>query len=246
MEQNLVDIIESVNPPITGLKPNKTLWRDISNGKPGILKIWTGTTWELVVPDTEPLQQSIKDVKKDIETAKTELNQKVQSVENKATEIAGQIVDVQKQVNGKVDQTWINNQLKDKADKSGVYTKDEIKDGFIGKQIYETDKQGTYRISRILIHLLVKRTKLLNRKLNTKQTNEIETTANGTKQKLSELETTVNNTNVGVRNYVLDSDKFISPPDTNQSFRFVNDLKDLQGKQVTVSVYVEIKMQNWR
>ena len=165
MEQNLVDIIESVNPPITGLKPNKTLWRDISNGKPGILKIWTGTTWELVVPDTEPLQQSIKDVKKDIETAKTELNQKVQSVENKATEIAGQIVDVQKQVNGKVDQTWINNQLKDKADKSGVYTKDEIKDGFIGKQIYETDKQGTYRISRILIHLLVKRTKLLNRKL---------------------------------------------------------------------------------
>ncbi|PDY08909.1 hypothetical protein COM83_31030, partial [Bacillus cereus] len=32
--------------------------------------------------------------------------------------------------------------LKDKADKAGVYTKDEIKDGFIGKQIYETDKQG--------------------------------------------------------------------------------------------------------
>ncbi|HDR5354495.1 TPA: hypothetical protein QCS32_006350, partial [Bacillus thuringiensis] len=70
------------------------------------------------------------------------------------------------------------------------------------------------------------------------KTNEIETTANGTKQKLTELETTVNNTNVGVRNYVLDSDKFISPPDTNQSFRFVNDLKDLQGKQITVSVYV--------
>ncbi|TKI07354.1 phage tail spike protein, partial [Bacillus cereus] len=32
MKQNLVDIIESVNPPTTGLKPNKTLWRDISNG----------------------------------------------------------------------------------------------------------------------------------------------------------------------------------------------------------------------
>ena len=39
---------------------------------------------------------------KDIESAKTELNQKVQSVEGKAQEIAGQIVDVQKQVNGKV------------------------------------------------------------------------------------------------------------------------------------------------
>ncbi|MEB9623922.1 phage tail spike protein, partial [Bacillus cereus] len=90
MDQNLVDIIEGANPPTTNLKPNKTLWRDISNGKPGILKIWTGTTWEPVVPDTGPLQQSIKDVKKDIETAKTELNQKVQSVESKAQEIAGQ------------------------------------------------------------------------------------------------------------------------------------------------------------
>uniref|UniRef100_UPI00241230F0 phage tail spike protein n=1 Tax=Bacillus cereus group sp. BfR-BA-01354 TaxID=2920317 RepID=UPI00241230F0 len=78
MDQNLVDIIERANPPTTGLKPNKTLWRDISNGKPGVLKIWTGTAWEPVVPDTGPLQQSIKDVKKDIETAKTELNQKVQ------------------------------------------------------------------------------------------------------------------------------------------------------------------------
>ncbi|WP_410988772.1 phage tail spike protein [Bacillus cereus] len=255
MDQNLVDIIEGANPPTTGLKPNKTLWRDISIGKPGVLKIWTGTTWEPVVPDTGPLQQSIKDVKKDIETAKTELNQKVQSVEGKAQEIAGQIVDVQKQVNGKVDQTWIDNQLKDKADKSGVYTKDEIKDGFIGKQIYETDKQGNVQKFKDINTSIGQTNEALTQKAEKSEltktndgltklqnkTNEIETTANGTKQKLSELETTVNNTNVGARNYVLDSDKFISPPNTNQSFRFVNDLKDLQGKQVTVSVYVEIK-----
>ncbi|MDF9538082.1 phage tail spike protein [Bacillus cereus] len=255
MDQNLVDIIEGANPPTTGLKPNKTLWRDISNGKPGILKIWTGTAWEPVVPDTGPLQQSIKDVKKDIETAKTELNQKVQSVESKAQEIAGQIVDVQKQVNSKVDQTWIDNQLKDKADKSGVYTKDEIKDGFIGKQIYETDKQGNVQNFKDINTSIGQTNEALKQKAEKSEltktndgltklqnkTNEIETTANGTKQKLTELETTVNNTNVGVRNYVLDSDKFISPPDTNQSFRFVNDLKDLQGKQITVSVYVEIK-----
>ncbi|PEB90140.1 hypothetical protein CON81_26840, partial [Bacillus toyonensis] len=87
-------------------------------------------------------KETLEQVSKDIETTKSELNQKVQSVEGKAQEIAGQIVDVQKQINNKVDQTWINTQLKDKADKSGVYTKDEIKDGFIGKQIYETDKQG--------------------------------------------------------------------------------------------------------
>ncbi|HDR7493077.1 TPA: phage tail protein [Bacillus cereus] len=255
MEKNLVDIIENVKQPTTDLKANKTLWRDISNGKPGILRLWTGTAWESVVPDIAPLQQSIKDVKKDIETAKTELNQKVQSVEGKAQEIVGQIVDVQKQVNDKVDQTWINNQLKDKADKSGVYTKDEIKDGFIGKQIYETDKNGNVKKFQDINTSISQTNEALKQKAEKSEltktndgltklqnkTNEIETTANGTKQKLSELETTVNNTNVGGRNYVLDSDKFISPPNTVQNFRFVNDLKDLQGKQVTLSVHVEIK-----
>ena len=45
LKNNTVDIIEAKNPPTTGLKPYKTLWRDISNGKPGILKIWTGAAW---------------------------------------------------------------------------------------------------------------------------------------------------------------------------------------------------------
>ncbi|HDX9512076.1 TPA: tail fiber domain-containing protein [Bacillus cereus] len=243
LKNNTVDIIEAKNPPTTGLKPYKTLWRDISNGKPGILKIWTGAAWESVVPDVESVKkETLEQVNKDIESAKTELNQKVQSVEGKAQEIAGQIADVQKQVNDKVDQT-------------GVYTKDEIKDGFIGKQIYETDKQGNIQNFKDINTFMGQTNEALTQKaenselkktnegltkLQTK-TNEIETTANGTKQKLSELETTVNNTNVGVRNYVLDSDKFISPPNTVQNFKFVNDLKDLQAKQVTLSVYVEIK-----
>ncbi|MGF9828057.1 phage tail spike protein, partial [Bacillus anthracis] len=56
IKNNTVEIIESKNPPTTGLKPYKTLWRDISNGKPGILKIWTGTAWESVVPDVESVK----------------------------------------------------------------------------------------------------------------------------------------------------------------------------------------------
>ncbi|HDR6289522.1 TPA: hypothetical protein QCU33_005672 [Bacillus cereus] len=117
MEQNLVDIIESVNPPTTGLKPNKTLWRDISNGKPGILKIWIGTAWELVVPDTGPLQQSIKDAENEINTLKDT-------------------------VKDMPDKTWLNQQLEGKADIEGVYTKDWVDQNLIGKQIYETDKEG--------------------------------------------------------------------------------------------------------
>ncbi|MGG5736727.1 phage tail spike protein [Bacillus cereus group sp. IBL03679] len=146
IKNNTVEIIESKNPPTTGLKPYKTLWRDISNGKPGILKIWTGTAWESVVPDVDKVKkETLEQVNKDIETTKTELNQKVQGVENKAQEIAGQISDVKKEILGKVDSNFVKEQIKDKADKSGVFTKDEINNGFIGKQIYETDKQGNVK-----------------------------------------------------------------------------------------------------
>ncbi|MDZ4415658.1 peptidase S74 [Bacillus cereus] len=260
MDQNLVDIIEGANPPTTNLKPNKTLWRDISNGKPGILKIWTGTAWEPVVPDTAPLQQSIKDVKKDIETAKTELNQKVQSVEDKAQEIAGQIVDVQKQVNNKVDQTWINNQLKDKADKSGVYTKDEIKDGFIGKQIYETDKQGNVQNFKDINTSIGQTNEALKQKAEKSElkktneglsqleqkTNEIKTTAEGTKQTLTELKTQVDNTVIGVRNYVLTGDREFTFTNTNETDNKGDTLEiskdaynDFRGKQVYLSFDAE-------
>ncbi|MFJ7804739.1 phage tail spike protein [Bacillus cereus] len=260
MDQNLVDIIEGANPPTTGLKPNKTLWRDISNGKPGILKIWTGIAWEPVVPDTGPLQQSIKDVKEDIETAKTELNQKVQSVEGKAQEIAGQIVDVQKQVNDKVDQTWIDNQLKDKADKSGVFTKEEIKDGFIGKQIYETDKQGNVQKFKDINTSIGQTNEALTQKaekaelkktndglsqLETK-TNEIKTTAEGTKQTLTELKTQVDNTVIGVRNYVLTGDREFTFTNTNETDNKGDTLEvskdaynDFRGKQVYLSFDAE-------
>ncbi|MGG0260657.1 phage tail spike protein [Bacillus mycoides] len=220
LKNNTVDIIEAKNPPTTGLKPYKTLWRDISNGKPGILKIWTGAAWESVVPDVESVKkETLEQVNKDIESAKTELNQKVQSVEGKAQEIAGQIVDVQKQVNGKVDQTWIDTQLKDKADKSGVYTKDEIKDGFIGKQIYEIDKQGNVQKFKDINTSIGQTNEALTQKAEKSElkrtneglsqleqkTNEIKTTAEGTKQTLTELKTKVDNTEIGVRNILLNS-----------------------------------------
>ena len=159
-------------------------------------------TWESVVPDVESVKkETLEQVNKDIESAKTELNQKVQSVEGKAQEIAGQIVDVQKQVNGKVDQTWIDTQLKDKADKSGVYTKDEIKDGFIGKQIYETDKQGNVQKFKDINTSMSQTTEALTQKAEKSElkktneglsqleqkTNEIKTTAEGRNRLLQNL-----------------------------------------------------------
>ncbi|HDX9636382.1 TPA: phage tail spike protein [Bacillus thuringiensis] len=164
MNQNLVDIIEGANPPTTGLKPNKTLWRDISNGKPGVLKIWTGTAWEPVVPDTAPLQQSIKDVKEDIETAKTELNQKVQEAQNQAT---GQFNEVKESLQG-VSRTISNI---------------ENKQGEIDKKVtqFEQDSNG-FKTS---IESLTKKDSEISSKLNT-----VEQTVEGTKKTISDVQQT--------------------------------------------------------
>ncbi|WP_170925697.1 phage tail spike protein, partial [Bacillus thuringiensis] len=219
MEQNMVDIIEQPTAPTENLRDGKTLWIDSSDPENKVQKLWKGGQWQRVTPDTGPLKQSIKEVKEDIETAKTELNQKVQSVEGKAQEIAGQIVDVQKQVNGKVDQTWIHTQLKDKADKSGVFTKEEINNGFIGKQIYETDKNGNVKKFQDINTSMSQTNEALKQKAEKSEltktneglsqleqkTNEIKTTAEGTKQTLTELKTQVDNTKLDGRNSLKNS-----------------------------------------
>ncbi|EOO78353.1 MULTISPECIES: phage tail spike protein [Bacillus cereus group] len=165
-------IIESKTAPTTGLEPGKTLWLDISNGKPGILKLWKNGIWDPVVPDVEKakketLEQVTKDINntkqeldKKVETLKTEtetlvntqinevqttLNDKVAAVKKDTETISGEILNIKKDVSGKVDGEFVKNQIKDKVDKSGVFTKEEINNGFIGKQIYETDKQGNVK-----------------------------------------------------------------------------------------------------
>ncbi|WP_277996539.1 phage tail spike protein, partial [Bacillus thuringiensis] len=219
IEQNMVDIIEQPTAPTENLRDGKTLWIDSSDPENKVQKLWKDGQWQMVTPDTEPLKQSIKVVKEDIETAKTELNQKVQGVEGKAQEIAGQIVDVQNQVNGKVDQTWINTQLKDKVDKSGVFTKEEINNGFIGKQIYETDKQGNVQKFKDINTSMGQTNEALTQKAEKSElkktneglsqleqkTNEIKTTAEGTKQTLTELKTQVDNTKLDGRNSLKNS-----------------------------------------
>ncbi|MFJ8354088.1 phage tail spike protein [Bacillus paramycoides] len=213
-------IIESKTAPTTGLEPGKTLWLDISNGKPGILKLWKNGIWDPVVPDVDKVKKETLDqVNKDIESTKTELNQKVQTVENKAKEIAGQVADVAKEVGNKVDQTWINNRLKDKADKSGVYTKDEIKDGFIGKQIYETDKQGNVKKFQDINTSIGQTNEALTQKAEkselktisnnvvevTKTVNETKQMAEGTKESLSQVTSKVDNSKVAERNVITNS-----------------------------------------
>ncbi|MGH0945296.1 phage tail spike protein, partial [Bacillus mycoides] len=208
IKNNTVEIIESKNQPTTGLKPYKTLWRDISNGKPGILKIWTGTAWEPVVPDVESVKKETLDqVNKDIESAKTELNKKVQEAQNQAT---GQVNEVKESLQG-VSRTISNV---------------ENKQGEIDKKVtkFEQDSSG-FKTS---IESLIKKDNDISNKLNTveqtvegtkktisdvqqtandlkKTTTEITEQAGKTNEKLTSVETKVNNDKAGGRNLALDS-----------------------------------------
>ncbi|MDA1597839.1 peptidase S74 [Bacillus cereus group sp. TH217LC] len=208
IKNNTVEIIEAKNAPTTGLKPFKTLWRDISNGKPGILKIWTGTAWESVVPDVESVKKETLDqVNKDIESTKSELNQKVQEAQNQST---GQFNQVQEGLQG-VSRTISNI---------------ENKQGEIDKKVtqFEQDSNG-FKTS---IETLTKKDTEISSKLNTVEqtvegtkktisdvqqttgelkqtTTELKEQAGKITEKLTSVETKVNNDKAGGRNLLLDS-----------------------------------------
>ncbi|MED2651691.1 phage tail spike protein, partial [Bacillus thuringiensis] len=245
LKNNTVDIIESKNPPTTGLKPYKTLWRDISNGKPGILKIWTGAAWESVVPDVESVKKETLDqVNKDIESTKTELNQKVKEAQNQAT---GQFNEVQEGLQGV----------------SRTITNIENKQGEINKKVtqFEQDSNG-FKIS---IESLTKKDTDISNKLNTveqtvegtkktisdvqqttselkKTTTEIKEEAGKISEKLTSVETKVNNTKIGGRNVVLGTSipaSLIGNNTANQTLSIYNfaggDSSSILNKEICVS-----------
>ncbi|MED2981950.1 phage tail spike protein [Bacillus thuringiensis] len=167
IEQNMVDIIEQPTAPTENLRDGKTLWIDSSDPENKVQKLWKGGQWQRVTPDTGPLKQSIKDVKEDIETAKTELNQKVQEAQNQAT---GQFNEVKESLQG-VSRTISNI---------------ENKQGEIDKKVtkFEQDSNG-FKTS---IESLTKKDTEISNKLNT-----VESTVEGTKQTISDIQQTTSN-----------------------------------------------------
>ncbi|EEM89536.1 hypothetical protein bthur0012_24690 [Bacillus thuringiensis serovar pulsiensis BGSC 4CC1] len=208
IKNNTVEIIESKNPPTTGLKPFKTLWRDISNGKPGILKIWTGTAWESVVPDVESVKKETLDqVNKDIETTKTELNQKVQEAQNQAT---GQFNKVQEGLQG-VSRTISNIENKQGEIDKKVTKFEQDSSGFKTSIESLTKKDGEISDKLSTIELTVEGTKKTISDVQQttgelkQTTTEIKEQAGKITEKLTSVETKVNNDKAGGRNLLLDS-----------------------------------------
>ncbi|MGX5527027.1 phage tail spike protein [Bacillus toyonensis] len=167
LKNNTVDIIEGVNPPTDNLKDRKTLWQDISKGKPGILKLWKDGKWDPVVPDMESVKkETLEQVSKDIETTKNELNQKVQETQKQAT---GQFNEVKESLQG------VSRTISDVQNKQGEIDKKVTK--------FEQDSNG----SKLSIESLTKKDTDISNKLNT-----VEQTVEGTKKTISDVQQTAN------------------------------------------------------
>lgn len=197
MEQNMVDIIEQPTAPTENLRDGKTLWIDSSDPENKVQKLWKDGQWQRVTPDTGPLQQSINDAQIEIDTLKNT-------------------------VKDLPDTTWVNQQLEGKADKSGVYTKDYIDQNLVGKQIYETDKQGNIQtftdlrtdVDRNAQEITNKAEKTVVNQLgndlaNVSQiANTAKHTAEGNTQTITQLDTSFKGMKIGRNNLIENSGNF--------------------------------------
>ncbi|PGB37634.1 hypothetical protein COM02_29905, partial [Bacillus toyonensis] len=208
LKNNTVDIIEGVNPPTENLKDRKTLWQDISKGKPGILKLWKDGKWDPVVPDVESVKKETwEQVNKDIQSTKEELNKKVEEAQN---ETSGQFKQVKENLQ-EVSLTIKNVQNSQGEINKTVSEMKQTNEGFTKSIALLTKNDGEITNKLNTVEDTVEGTKQIisDVKQTTnnlkKTTTEIEERAGTISEKLASVETKVNNDKTGGRNLLLDS-----------------------------------------
>ncbi|PGP40978.1 phage tail spike protein [Bacillus thuringiensis] len=209
LKNNTVNIIEAKNPPTDNLIVGKTLWRDISNGKPGILKVWNGKDWELLIPDVESVkEETLKQVNKDIQLTKEELNKKVEEAQS---ETNGQFKEVKNSLQ-EVSQTIKNVQNSQGEINKTVSEMKQTNEGFTKSIESLTKKDGEITEKLNTVEDTVEGTKQTiadvkqTTNVLTKTTNEIKNTATSNKQTIEQLQTDMSNISVGSINLASDSE----------------------------------------
>ncbi|MCU5526287.1 hypothetical protein OCB14_19975 [Bacillus cereus] len=208
LKNNTLNIIEAKNPPTDNLIIGKTLWRDISDGKPGILKVWNGKGWELLIPDVETIKkETMEQVNKDIKLTKEELNKKVEEAQ---IEASGQFKEVKNSLQ-EVSQTIKNVQNSQGEINKTVSEMKQTNEGFTKSIESLTKKDGeiTEKLNTVVetaegtkktISEVQKTTNDLK-----KTTIEITEKAGQISEKLEDVEKKVNNDKAGGRNLLLNS-----------------------------------------
>ncbi|PEA60994.1 hypothetical protein COA05_14555 [Bacillus thuringiensis] len=228
LKNNTVNIIEAKNPPTDNLIVGKTLWRDISNGKPGILKVWNGKGWELLIPEVETIKkETMEQVNKDIKLTKEELNKKVEEAQKEASgqfkEVKNSLQEVSQTIkNVQNSQGGINKTVSEMKQTNEGFTKSiELltkKDGEITGKLNTVEE--TFEGTKKSISEVQQTTNALK-----KTTSEITEKAGQISEKLESVEKKVNNDKAGGRNLLLDSnakyektDYLINPYSLTENF----------------------------
>ncbi|PGZ66507.1 phage tail spike protein [Bacillus cereus] len=207
MEQNMVDIIEQPTAPTENLRDGKTLWIDSSDPENKVQKLRKDGQWQRVTPDTGPLKQSIKDVKEDIETTKTELNKKVQEAQNQAT---GQFNEVKETLQS------VSRTISDVQNEQGNINKkvtqiEQNADGFKTSIESLTKKDNDISNKLNTVEQTVEGTKKTISDVQQttselkKTTTEIKEEAGRTKERMEQINSKVENIDIGVNNLVINS-----------------------------------------
>lgn len=229
------------------LEVNKTLWLDSSNPANKILKIYKGNnTWERIVPDTSAQELELQKLIKDVQDIQKEVAAVQKEVGDNATEI-----------NKKVDKTWLDEEMKKKADADNVYTKDYVDKNLVGKQTYETDKQGNIKAFKDVNTKLDQQAeaiKLTATKDELKQTNEgltkvsktvseVKISADENSKKIEKVEGDMKNMSIGSVNLAIDTELSCDVVNATANHNKVKKLKlsdkiNYRGKKVTMSFVI--------
>ncbi|MEF7635655.1 phage tail spike protein [Bacillus thuringiensis] len=254
LKNNTVNIIEAKNPPIDNLIVGKTLWRDISNGKPGVLKVWNGKGWELLIPDVESIKKdTLEQVNKDIQLTKEELNKKVEEAQN---ETAGQFKEVTENLQ-EVSLTIKNVQNSQGEINKTVSEMKQTNEGFTKSIDSLTKKNGeiTEKLNTVVetSEGTIKKISEVQQTTNDlkKTTTEIEEKAGEISEKLTSVEKKVDNTEIGIRNLLLETATKSHSVKTgeNKPHTYFSVAKDavtlMQGKNIAMSFLFTGKVTAW-
>ncbi|WP_423748526.1 phage tail spike protein, partial [Bacillus cereus] len=247
LKNNTVEIIEAVNPPTTNLKIGKTIWRDISNGKPGVLKVWNGKGWELLIPDVESIKKdTLEQVNKDIKLTKEELNKKVEEAQS---ETNGQFKEVKNSLQ-EVSQTIKNVQNSQGEINKTVSEIKQTNEGFTKSIESLTKKDGEITEKLNTVEDTVEGTKKTITDIQSdtnglkKTTTEIKEQAGKTSEKLESVEKKFDDMKFSGRNLLLSTGGTLkSDTGTNisntvlKSFKFAPDIFEMiRGQEVALSI----------
>ncbi|MCU5426969.1 tail fiber domain-containing protein [Bacillus cereus] len=217
-------IIKSTTPPSNPIK-DLTLWLDISNPEKPILYLWNGTKWDRLTPDTSIIDADIKGIEDEIKNLQIEVGSKVNQqwvkeqiqtdIQNKAdikdvykkTEIDKALEGHVKVQSYEIDKKALQEGITNNANIITANDKNYIKRFTENEsKITQTEKEIKTQIEELSV---------TNKKVNTqgntidevqKKTNEIVQDANGTKQTITEIQTTMENQLVTSRNLLDNSD----------------------------------------